>query len=537
MKDRVIVIGSGPSAVHLALTLLRKGYPVTMLDVGYQKPAPVNPSDSFVSLKRSLADPAAYFLGARLEGLLLPEKEKKEYYGIPPSKDYVFRPAAGYLHRSRGFAPLFSFARGGLAEAWTAGCYPFNDAELADFPFAYAALEPFYSEVARRIGLGGEPDDLARFFPLHGELLEPLDLDFHSRELMARYAQRRDYLHQRLGCYFGRTRVATLARDRNARRGCTRLGRCLWGCPTQSLYTPSLTLDECLALPNFEYIPGHLVTHFEFDSGNRVTSVVATPVAGGAPQKFDAGTLVLAAGALPTTRIYLESVLRGAGQRLELDGLMDNRQVLVPFVNLRLVGKNYDPESYQYHLLGMGLEMPAAREYVHGQITTLKTALLHPIIQNLPCDLRAGMFLVRMMHCALGIVNVNFHDTRRAGNRVTLEKDAGGSERLLVHYAPAADEPARMQPALRRVRQALWALGCLVPPGMEHTRPMGASAHYAGTLPMSRRKRPQTTSPLGQSHDFENLFIADGAAFPFLPAKNITFTLMANAVRIADQAF
>ena len=35
------------------------------------------------------------------------------------------------------------------------------------------------------------------------------------------------------------------------------------------------------------------------------------------------------------------------------------------------------------------------------------------------------------------------------------------------------------------------------------------------------------------------LIVADalGATFPFLPAKNITFSLMANAVRAADLAF
>ena len=38
---------------------------------------------------------------------------------------------------------------------------------------------------------------------------------------------------------------------------------------------------------------------------------------------------------------------------------------------------------------------------------------------------------------------------------------------------------------MRRVRKALGKLGCLVPPGMSYVRPMGASVHYAGTLPMS----------------------------------------------------
>ncbi len=46
-----------------------------------------------------------------------------------------------------------------------------------------------------------------------------------------------------------------------------------------------------------------------------------------------------------------------------------------------------------------------------------------------------------------------------------------------------------------------------------------------------------TCSPNGRSHAFENLWVVDGSTFPFLPAKNLTFTLMANAARIADAEF
>jgi choline dehydrogenase-like flavoprotein len=66
---------------------------------------------------------------------------------------------------------------------------------------------------------------------------------------------------------------------------------------------------------------------------------------------------------------------------------------------------------------------------------------------------------------------------------------------------------------------------------------MGASVHYAGTLPMRTTPAPYTVSKDCRSHDFENLYIVDGTSFPFLPAKNVTFSLMANAVRVAETAF
>jgi hypothetical protein len=417
---------------------------------------------------------------------------------------------------------------------WTGGCYPLNAGEIEDFPFPHRDLAPHYAEVARRIGITGEDDDLARFMPVHDHLLPPLTLDRHSQTLMQSYGRVRERLN-RTGAYIGRTRVATISRPLGSRQACDYLGRCLWGCPRGALYTPSQTLYECQTYPGFEYIPGVDVSHLRIGSNHRVRAVVGRLLETGAEQEFPVERVALAAGALSSTRIFLTSIFRNTGQRVRLRGLMDNRQILVPFVNLRMLGQQFSPDTYQYHLLGMGLEYDSPRDYVHGQITTLKTALVHPLVQRLPLDLATSTYMFRAIHAALGLVNVNLRDTRRDGSYVELSADARLC--LRIHYAPDEGEPARIKDALRRVKSALLSLRCVVPPGMVHTRPMGASVHYAGTLPMTRAAAPFTTTEHCQSRDFENLFLVDGATFPFLPAKNITFTLMANAVRVAEAAF
>ncbi len=534
MIPAVTVVGSGASGVHFALSVLRKGGTVRMLDVGRRGRVPVLPDASLDDLKTQLEDPAGYFLGPRYGAALLPGVDD-EYYGIPPSKDYVFDPPGGFGHSSSGFAPLFSFARGGLAEVWTGGCYPLNADELEDFPFPHADLATHYAEVARRIGVTGEEDDLSRFMPTHGPLLPPIRLDRHSDTLMSSYARVRERLNRR-GAYLGRTRVATLSQPLGTRQACDHLGRCLWGCPRGALYTPSQTLLECQEYQGFEYISGIDVTHLHVGAGTRVRTIVGRTLDTGAEREFPVDRVALAAGALQSTRIFLASMLREAGQRIRLRGLMDNRQVLMPFVNLTMLGQQFSPDSYQYHLLGLGLDASSPRDYVHGQITTLKTALVHPLIQKLPLDLSTSTSIFRALHAALGLVNVNFRDTRRDDNYVELSAEHA-APRLHIHYSPDADEPARVTSAISRVKRSLLSLNCVVPPGMAHIRPMGASVHYAGTLPMSRAAAPFTTTEYCQSREFDNLFLVDGATFPFLPAKNITFTLMANAVRVAEAAF
>lgn len=525
----VTVVGSGASAVHFAQSALERGLSVTVVDVGRPRPAPVLPEASFARLKRELDDPWRYFLGARFEGVLFPGKQG-EYYGFPPHKEYVFEGLEGYEVESHGFEPLASFARGGLAEAWTGGAFPFNDDELEDFPFGYDELGPFYDLIAQRIGIVGAADDLARFMPVHAHLGEPLELDRHSRVLLERYARVRERLHAG-GAYFGRSRVAVLRAERDGRKGCDYLGRCLWSCPRDSLYTPAMTLERLIGRPGFTYLDRRFVTHFRFEAG-RVRALVLVDLATRRSEELDVERLVLAAGTLPTSKIVLDSIWRARGERVRLTGLMDNRQTLVPFANLRLLGARWDPDTYQYHQLAFGLAGARPKEYVHGLVTTLKTALIHPIALSAPLDLATAAWLTKNVHGALGIVNVNLHDTRRPESYLELAGD-GERTRLVARYQPAPSEPADRKRALARIKRALWRLGCFVPPGMAHVRPMGASVHYSGTLPMSAARAPLSVDRDCKSRDFANLWIADGATFPFLPAKNLTFTLMANAARIA----
>jgi len=534
MDPAIVVVGSGPSGVHFALTALRKGRRVIMLDVGNTGPAAVRPNDTLNDLKRNLADPAEYFLGSRYQSLVLPGSQG-EYYAFPPGKEHVLRPHGEFQFRGDGFAPLSSFAAGGLAEVWTGGCYPFNDQDLSRFPFGYRELGPYYGRVARDIGVSGAADDMAEVFPMHDGLMQPLELDTHSATLLASYNGCREHLNRKLGCRMGRARVAVLSRDLNGRKACDYSGRCLWGCPSRAFYTPSITLNECRQFPQFEYIPGVYADHFRMDGGGRIRSVIAS-AAGGGQREFPVGSLVLAAGTLNSAKIFLESLYRESGKVAELRGIMDNRQVLMPFVNLRMIGKRWDPASYQYHQLAMAVQLPKTGELIHGLITTLKTALIHPLVQTLPFDLGTGVSVFRSLHGALGMVNINFPDQRREENYLTLDTSSK-PHRLVIHYQPRSEEPERLREAIGTFRKILGKLMCHAPAKTIHVRPMGASVHYCGTVPMAVDGAPRTCNPHGRSSEIENLYFADGSTFPDLPAKNLTFTLMANASRIAEEAF
>ena len=536
---KVLVVGSGPSGVHFALTALRKGHDVVMLDVGSKRPQTALPDEDFLGLKRNLPDPVEYFLGEDMGAISGPGADD-EYDGLPPSKDYGCGRPADCSVVEDGLSPLVSFAAGGLAECWTGGCYPLNDAELKDFPFGYEDIAPHYSEVAARIGVAGGEDALSGYFPHHEHLSPMLRLDESAARLLSAYERRKSKLGAKYKARLGRSRQAVLSQAVGDRQACTYCGRCLWGCPNGAFYTPSLTLRALQTHPNFEYVPGVFVSHFQLAPSGAIETVVIYIIDCVLESCRTADAYVLAAGTLGSSNLVLRSIYKSRNEIVRLTGLMDNRQVLAPLCNLSMLGKCYDANSYQYHQLAFGIETDAPDRYVHGQITTLKAATGHPIFRSLPLNLKSAVGVFRLMRSSLAVLNLNFCDWRREDNYITLSEQsstASGWPAMTIHYRSVPEEWETLKLARRVAGGFFRELGAPLIPGMAHVRPMGASVHYSGTLPMSAERKPWAVSPECRSYDIENLYVVDGAVMPFLPAKNLTFTLMANAVRVASKAF
>src|SRR5262245_58836480 len=88
---------------------------------------------------------------------------------------------------------------------------------------------------------------------------------------------------------------------------------------------------------------------------------------------------------------------------------------------------------------------------------------------------------------------------------------------LQIQYTDAADTAVekRFIRAFRRLGYISSSLLCKYP------KP-GASAHYAGSLPMRNKPcRMYETHPDGRLHCANNIYVIDGSVFPVLPAKNL----------------
>ena len=70
-------------------------------------------------------------------------------------------------------------------------------------------------------------------------------------------------------------------------------------------------------------------------------------------------------------------------------------------------------------------------------------------------------------------------------------------------------------------------LGAFLIPGSFNLSKAGADVHYASTLPMGTY-----TSENGELIGAKGIYLVDGSCLKNIPAKNLTFTIMANADRI-----
>lgn len=99
---------------------------------------------------------------------------------------------------------------------------------------------------------------------------------------------------------------------------------------------------------------------------------------------------------------------------------------------------------------------------------------------------------------------------------------------------PEESELIKQRERNKEFGKILFQLGCL--PLKNIRRVPGSNHHYAGATPYNEKEIPFHLQPNGRLSTTKNVFIADGSGFRFLPAKGLTFTLMANAHRTALNA-
>jgi hypothetical protein len=418
------------------------------------------------------------------------------------------------------FDPIQSFALGGLANAWGAGLYRFTGADLAGFPIGEADLAPYFDRLTAEIGISGADDDLTPYFGDPAGLLPPLDLSFNANKFYQNYRRQRAKLN-RLGVYVGRPRVGVLSVAKDGRPPCDYSNLEFWQV-SPYLYTPVITLQKLIAAGQIDYRPGVLVR--SWTEGPEGVVVHGAEVHTGRPMSFVGSKLLLAAGAINTSKIVLQT---HHDYRTRLP-LLENPAVQIPFVLPTSIGRRLDAHAFGLVQLNLIWASAACGGLLQGSIMELTAPLRAEFFGRFPLSARANLGLVRDLLPAMLLMQLFFPAGAQEPARLSLKEDG----RSRIEGRPNRVDLRRLGGLLGALR----SLGLWTHPALIYKPVTGHAIHYAGSLPMTTRPARYQCDPSGRLYGTQHVYVADSACFSGLPAKNMSFGMMANAMRIAAQA-
>ena len=282
----VVVIGSGASGAMAAHTLVEHGVRVLMLDAGWKFDrslswAHVLPFEADRRLQQG-DRPQPFRLDAREQPYLTPE-------GRPFD-----------LYRTWGW--------GGKTNVWGRVSLRMADLDFAGperdgwdipWPIRYADIAPYYDRVEQLIGVTGGDDD-SDSLPGSRYHLPPVRPRC-TEVILTRAAES-------LGIPSVPIRRAVLTLPHNGRSACHYCGSCGSGCRTASYFNATdYLLLPAIETGRLEIVSGAVAARVTTDSEGRASGVQYFERESGAERHVRARTVVVAASAMDSTRILLNS--------------------------------------------------------------------------------------------------------------------------------------------------------------------------------------------------------------------------------------
>lgn len=499
MED-FLVIGTGMAALGACDGLISKGFVPMVLDIGCQSklrkesskeqlvlgqsPSDLLPlTDKFKSISPILNQPAYRFVTERIEA------ESPDQHTIIQSKAF-----------------------GGLANAWGAGCFRFNEDDLKDFPFKRSELQPHYDSLSQTINVSWSDDLLTD--QLGGEST-PANQCAYSRvstEVLLRFNR----ISKNYKCVLGRPR---LAMNKNFIEDSSKNSSGLHP-DDRPFFNPKEQFEKWHQQNKIKLVSGMKVIRVSYVKNHIEVSAFCenskqTVV-------FEGKTIFLAAGTLNTAEIIRESL-----NLTELTcPLLDNPGYVLPFVFTGRIG-NGNPgktpiPTFQLTALFPGKNMQGS---CIASLLDFSQVPLSELVRYIPLPLSLLVLLEEVIRARV-LASYCFFPCESVDAGLVTFTEKGLKLKTSSNRVSAQD--------CSEFIKLSKAVGLLPLTFAGKKMPFGASLHYSGTFPFNKDSKDLSTDSLGQLRQLPNVHLVDGSVFPRLPAKNLTFSISANARRIAS---
>ncbi len=435
---------------------------------------------------------------------------------------------------------------GGRTLSWGRQSYRLSDLDFkaashdgygTDWPVSYAEIAPYYSKVERYVGISGLAENLPQL--PDSDFLPAMPFSCGERLL-------RERVKAKLGRVVSVGRTAILTTDHNGRAACHYCGPCEQGCITNSYYaSPFSALADAAQTGNLTLMTDAVASHVVMNnSTGRAAGVTYVDRQSRQPREVRAKVVLLCASTLESTRLLLNSAP---------GGLANSSGVL---------GRYLMDHVYKGYTVGQFPELPKGQAWQGPP--KRPNGLYVPRFRNVDRSQTNGFI---RGYGYQGGVWPGFHFTApgfgerykqavrteaswgasliafaeclpRRENRVTIDPeitDAWGIPALRVSMRWSANELALWQDAQEQGAEMLEAAGAKNVEMQGEPSVPGFGIHEMGTARMGDDPRSSVLNRWNQTHDVDNLFVTDGAAFVSIGCQNPTLTMMALTIRACER--
>ncbi|HVA42394.1 MAG TPA: GMC family oxidoreductase [Acidimicrobiales bacterium] len=422
---------------------------------------------------------------------------------------------------------------------------PIDGATLADWPFGYEEMEPYYAEAERLIGVAGEAGSNPFAAPRSGPFPMPPGAPMYVATLTTAAAER-------IGLHPYPAPTAANSVPYDGRPACNNCGFCaFFGCPIHAKGDPVAMLQRALASGRCRLEAETFASRILVRNGRATGVELIGP--DGAARTESARAVVVAAGAFETPRLLLLS-----GFQSDWIG----RNVMFHFQTF-VVGATPRPihghrgravtHLHDDHLIADPASQRAAKEaglpWIRGGMVE-HGAAGHPILEAKIHSWGPGhkdAMRDSSMRARMVALTMQGEDLPQAGNRVDLDpliRDVRGVPVARTTYQPHRHELAASAHYSKQLVELLevtgvdWTMVATSPwPGMPYSggaiSPIPASRHVMGTVRMADGPSGGSCDQWGRMFEAPNVLIADSSPFPTGSGYGPTLTLVALALRNA----
>jgi len=435
---------------------------------------------------------------------------------------------------------------------------PVTGADVADWPFTYQQIAPYYDEVEHLIGVQGDvttlPDVVRKHAPRTRQYPMPPGPQMRSSLAVAAGAAA-------LGLHpFPFPMAANSVSGYNGQHACNNCGFCSsFGCPVVARPSALVPLRQALRTGRVQLVPETMVTKVTL-ANSKATGVSWIRMTGHGPTTGtdSADVVVMAASAIETVRLALLSQFPDRsgklGRRLMLHAFIDGSAIFLDermhahrgrsvtqcvedavdpdYPGARAFAKQHGLPYLRGGLMELGGSQDPISEAQSYQTLLGFVRASKPFGAEFKQLMRSSVLRDRLAGCSL-----IGHDLPYLTHTVTLDPavtDVFGLPVARVTWSAGQHEQVAQQFWIPRLKQMMKRAGAgvaLAVPATLNSGGVPTGNHIMGGMMMGTSPATSVTDGYGRVHGLDNVYVADGSVFVTSGAHNPTNTIMAVALR------